>query len=451
MSSLLQETDLNPMQSESLKMVTSSSELLLTVVNDVLDYSKLESGNVDVTIRRCSLQEALSGVVHSIEMKSREKNIKVHTFYDPYVPEFWSIDPLRLQQILFNLLGNAYKFSPTDSSIDLSAQLDKPESVELAGVHDQVLRFSIKDYGCGIKKENLKSIFKPFVQVGSDESKIFEGTGLGLAITSKLVKAMGGAVYAKSEEGKWSEFHVEFPFEISDIPDHVTIDIGEGDFNKDVTTSNTTKLLPNQPADVQGMSKRLSNKTVLLVHSSAHDYEASQSLPHIERIFQAYHIDYIILKKMDELDEFTVGEDATTIPESDRPRLLDPHRCYICLVDETLYQREPLERLSSRVSTVLLSFGPEFGVEETAGHWRNLLQVLPSVLMQSIIEAVEEATGVSPENNAAVDSGFQGIPDSSGNARHHSFLKPITRTSVRTRPRDEVSILVAEGNLNFDS
>jgi signal transduction histidine kinase len=111
LSSLLLDTKLTAAQAASMRMISTSGDLLLTVVNDVLDFAKLQSGNVNIDIRRTNLQETLDAVVHSIDNTARERNITVKTTYDATVPGFLKTDGPRLQQILYNLLGNAIKFS----------------------------------------------------------------------------------------------------------------------------------------------------------------------------------------------------------------------------------------------------------------------------------------------------------------------------------------------------
>ena len=105
MSSLLEEMDMTPMQKESVRMITTSGDLLLTVVNDVLDYSKLTTGNVEIQISRSSLQETLNAIVQAIQTKAKEKDVTVRTKFDVAVPEYLTTDCRRLQQILFNVLG----------------------------------------------------------------------------------------------------------------------------------------------------------------------------------------------------------------------------------------------------------------------------------------------------------------------------------------------------------
>lgn len=123
LSTLLQDTPLNPDQAGSLQTIVTSGDLLLTMVNDVLAYSKLESGNVDICIRRSTLQAALDTVVHSIVQKAKSKSFKVKTYYDVDVPQEVTTESRRLQQILYNLLGNAIKFSNDKGTIELKVSV----------------------------------------------------------------------------------------------------------------------------------------------------------------------------------------------------------------------------------------------------------------------------------------------------------------------------------------
>lgn len=100
---------MSPLQKENMKMITASGNLLLNVVNDVLDFSKLATGNLEIDTKRSNLQEALDATVHAIDMKARTQYLKLHTVYDPQLPEYVETDTHRIQQILFNLLGNAIK------------------------------------------------------------------------------------------------------------------------------------------------------------------------------------------------------------------------------------------------------------------------------------------------------------------------------------------------------
>lgn len=112
LSSLLQQTELTPLQSETMKMIVASGEILVAVVNDVLDYSRLESGFVDVDLQTSNLQDTLSNTVQCVQLRRSDGDVSVQTFYDDQVPEFVTTDARRLQQILFNLLGKLDRHRP---------------------------------------------------------------------------------------------------------------------------------------------------------------------------------------------------------------------------------------------------------------------------------------------------------------------------------------------------
>ncbi len=164
MSSLLLEDSegpsMDPMHADSIRMINTSGELLRAVVDDVLDYAKLESGSFEVDIKPTKLQDTLDSVLYSISQKVQDKNIRVRTHFTPTVPEYIETDSRRLQQVLFNLLGNAGKFSKPDNVIDLSVGLVK--DVSLNG--RDLIRFSVRDYGKGIEKKDFETIFQPFSQ-----------------------------------------------------------------------------------------------------------------------------------------------------------------------------------------------------------------------------------------------------------------------------------------------
>jgi CheY-like chemotaxis protein len=199
----------------------------------------------------------------------------------------------------------------------------------------------VKDYGAGIKKQDLKRIFQPFHQASADTERLYGGTGLGLAITSKLVTAMGGTISADSEEGKWTKFTVDFPF-------------------------------LDACANPQDISMRFKNVTVFLIHTEP------EVIARFHVICCQYQVRTVNFSNMDEMD-YCVKRDSS----------FDRDRHYICLVHEDLYRPEPYECLVAAAKSVLLTFGPKFSVKESKGHYRSLLQVIPSVLMHSMSAYLE--------------------------------------------------------------
>jgi signal transduction histidine kinase/CheY-like chemotaxis protein len=376
LSSLLQESYLNPIQAESMEMIVSSSDLLLTVVNDVLDYSKLESGNVDIEIKQCSLQETLNSVVHAIEAKAVSRKVSLCTIYDARICDVIQTDGRRLQQILYNLLGNAIKFSEEGGVVELSISLCAPSSSSIAdensyspspekiaqpidekvGKEREVLRFTVKDYGQGIANKDFKRIFEPFRQAGAETEAVYGGTGLGLPITAKLAQGLGGSVSVKSEEGQWSEFSVDLP-------------------------------CSDGPADIEGMSSKLKNATFLLVS------DEPKVAHQVCGIFRQFNVEFFKFCSMKELEAWTGGN-------------LSRERSYICIVHENLHDRKIYKALSTSAKAVLVIFGAKQIVEEDAqGRYRSLVRVLPSVLMKCMGAHLEVTEPVSQPSTGLLNKG----------------------------------------------
>lgn len=207
LSSLLVDSDdMSESHTESIKMIHESADLLAGVVNDVLDYAKLESGHFEIDIQPVDLQSVLDTVVFSISNKSRENAVKVRTSYSGFLPRTINTDSRRLQQILYNLLGNATKFSLNGSNVDFSVGITRTSK-------GSVLRMSVKDYGKGIDTSDFESIFRPFSQASKETQTLYGGTGLGLSITQKLVHNLRGTITVQSEVGKYAEFVVNLPYD----------------------------------------------------------------------------------------------------------------------------------------------------------------------------------------------------------------------------------------------
>ena len=189
-------------------MITTSGDLLATVVDDVLDFSKMTSGDFTLNIQKdVDLQLTLDSVTTSIQMKADQagRDLWIRSYIGTSVPQYLDTDKQRLSQILYNLLGNAVKFSNKSGYIDLKCNI-----VRVNG--QKWIRFQVKDYGKGIAKENYNKIFQPFQQVVDESGDSQGGTGLGLPITVKLAEKLGGHISVESEVGQWTEFTVELPF-----------------------------------------------------------------------------------------------------------------------------------------------------------------------------------------------------------------------------------------------
>ncbi len=216
---LMQEEGLNEVVEENLRSIKFSSDHLLGIINDVLDFSKLEAGKVNLDKTDFNLEQLVNETTKAVEFKAREKAIPVAVRINPNVPQAVLADAGRLRQVLLNLLGNAVKFT-TEGHIDVYVKM-----LERSGQSCR-LRFSVSDTGIGIPEEKRQSIFESFTQAEENTFRKFGGTGLGLSISKKLVELQGGEIGVKSIEGIGSTFWFELPMEISEKKMEVTADKG---------------------------------------------------------------------------------------------------------------------------------------------------------------------------------------------------------------------------------
>lgn len=202
MASLLNETELNSDQQDMLDTIHSSGDSLMTILNDILDLSKIEAGKIDLEEKRFPLRKCMEEVVYLTSTKANGKDVSVSVEVHGEAPEYVIGDVTRIRQVLVNFMSNAIKFTDQGSVVlALSAQY-----LEGLGDHKVRLRFDIKDTGIGISKEDQEKLFSSFVQADSSITRKYGGTGLGLSISSKLAQVMGGEVSLESEIGKGSTF-----------------------------------------------------------------------------------------------------------------------------------------------------------------------------------------------------------------------------------------------------
>ena len=195
---------------DCLKKVSLSSKHLMSLINDVLDMSKIESGKIQLKNELFDLRLFLENIENIYSVQAEEKGIDFDISLSGKIDKFIVGDSLRLNQILTNLLSNAFKFTPNGGKIVLGIG-------ELKHEEDTVLlRFSVKDTGIGIKEENLEKIFEAFEQENAEISHKFGGTGLGLSIVRRFSELMGGSVTVHSEYGKGAEFSVDLPFGVTE-------------------------------------------------------------------------------------------------------------------------------------------------------------------------------------------------------------------------------------------
>ncbi|MCP4107268.1 MAG: response regulator [Desulfobacteraceae bacterium] len=206
MTRLLSDTELGPEQHDYTKTIRSSSEVLLFLINDILDFSKIEAGKLDLELIDFNLKNTIEEVVGILSVKAYEKMLKLSHAVEPGVSIYLRGDPIRLRQILTNLVNNAVKFTEKgEVRIHVSAEKDSDTNTKL--------RFSVFDTGIGIPKDRLEGLFKSFSQGNASITRNYGGTGLGLAISKQLAGMMGGEVGVESEEGAGSRFWFTAAFE----------------------------------------------------------------------------------------------------------------------------------------------------------------------------------------------------------------------------------------------
>jgi len=200
MVSLLHETDLNTEQTEYVQMIKVSGESLLNVINDVLDFSKIESGNLELDPHSFNLKVCIIEVIDMFAGRAAETGLALSYDIEEDIPLQLISDSSRLKQVMINLMGNAIKFT-SKGNISLRVCLSKRNCDGSIN-----LKFEVRDTGIGIPKDRIGRLFKAFSQVDASTTRKYGGTGLGLAICERLVQLMHGTIYAESEVGLGSSF-----------------------------------------------------------------------------------------------------------------------------------------------------------------------------------------------------------------------------------------------------
>ncbi len=211
MTELALDTELTPEQREYLELVQSSADALLTVINDILDFSKIEAGKIHLDPVPFDLRDTIGETMKTLALRASQKGLELAHRVAPDVPDGLVGDPMRLRQVLVNLVGNAIKFTERGEVV---------ARVELVGEEKGRvgLRFAVRDTGIGIPLEKQRVIFSPFEQADGSTTRRFGGTGLGLTISTRLVEMMGGCLQVESVLGQGSTFHFTAWFEIPQEP-----------------------------------------------------------------------------------------------------------------------------------------------------------------------------------------------------------------------------------------
>ncbi|HTI92219.1 MAG TPA: ATP-binding protein [Puia sp.] len=208
---LLQQNQPREDQQEDLRTMQFSGESLLHIINDILDFTKLDSGKIELSAIDFNLRELTQSLYQSFTFKAKEKNIVFDVEYDERMPFYVKGDSFRLSQVLNNLISNAIKFTQK-GSVKLRVEMTENSASSF------VTRFSVIDTGIGIPADKQEKIFEQFTQADGDTTRLYGGTGLGLSISGRLVELMGGNILVESVPGRGSTFHFSIQLQRGEMP-----------------------------------------------------------------------------------------------------------------------------------------------------------------------------------------------------------------------------------------
>ncbi|WP_458120483.1 MHYT domain-containing protein [Paenibacillus sp. Z6-24] len=209
MSDVLMEMDLDEEQKEFVGHIHHSGTVLLHVINEVLDYSKLEAGKMNLVQEPLSIRLLLEETAGLFTTQARQKNLYIHLASEEAIPDMVLGDEQRIRQVLINLISNAIKFT-FEGGIHIRVQA-APDPAASADEPIWHFNFTVEDTGIGINEQDQRNLFQPFYQIDSRISRMYEGTGLGLAICKNLIELMGGEISVHSVEGTGSQFYFVIP------------------------------------------------------------------------------------------------------------------------------------------------------------------------------------------------------------------------------------------------
>ncbi len=219
-TNVILKTDLTEKQKEFLLAIKVSGDALIVLINDILDLAKVDAGKMTFEQIPFKMESSITTMLHLFETKIQEKNLELVKIYDSKIPEVLVGDPLRLHQIILNLISNAIKFTP-NGKITVNVKLLNEDE------HKVSIQFLVTDTGIGIEQNKTATVFENFHQATSDSSRLFGGTGLGLAIVKQLVEAQGGSVEVKSKINEGSTFSFKLNFDKTNIETEIDTELIE--------------------------------------------------------------------------------------------------------------------------------------------------------------------------------------------------------------------------------
>jgi len=301
MTELVLDTELDSEQREYLNMAKLSADSLLSLINDILDYSKIEAGKLDIEAIEFNLGDTIGDTMKTLSLRAHQKGLELAYDTPPDVPDALVGDPGRLRQVIVNLIGNAIKFTEKGEVV-LSLQADWRTTDDIQ------LHFIISDTGIGIPAEKQAAIFEAFTQADGSMSRTYGGTGLGLTISSRLVVLMHGRIWVESEMGKGSRFHFTAHFGLQKVPARTIVP-------RDPATLRDMRVLvvDDNATNRQILLKMLANwhTTPLAAESGAKAITALREAQGLGRHFPLILVD----AQMPEMDGFALAESIKRNPE----------------------------------------------------------------------------------------------------------------------------------------
>ncbi len=264
MAELLNNSELPPRHKRYADVIVKSGQGLLAIINDILDFSKIEAGKLELERIPVSPVDVINEVVGLFWERASSKSIDLAAYVGPNVPEKIEGDPVRLNQILSNLLNNALKFTASGDVVVAARRVRSPDGA-------CYIEFSVTDTGVGIPKAKQATIFEAFSQADQSTTRKFGGTGLGLAICQRLVEAMGGAIGVTSEEGRGSRFYFAYPTRIVEPPRPVMESAGDRRAIIAVGGSATPKMLARYLEEAGISTQIVSRESAIVSHMAYAD------------------------------------------------------------------------------------------------------------------------------------------------------------------------------------
>ncbi len=301
MTELVLDTPLAVEQRESLQLVSKSADALLAIINDILDFSKIEAGKLELDIVAFDLRSTVEELLGALAVRAAEKRLELACRIAPEIPDLLNGDPLRLRQILVNLVANALKFTQRGEVLVEVRQASRTDAqVEL--------EFSVSDTGIGIPTGKLKSIFEAFGQADTSTTRKYGGTGLGLTISSRLVQLMGGTIAVQSEVGRGSTFSFAARFEVPDeataLPEPVSLE----------QIADLPVLVVDDNPTNRHIMEELLRQMGMLPTGVGSGAEALELIEQNWRQGEAFSL-MLLDANMPEMDGFTVAEKLRQLPE----------------------------------------------------------------------------------------------------------------------------------------